>query len=77
MFQTHYNKETKLWSGNDSQNLYNSRIRVSLAQVLLEACKTRGSKIAQVIQIIKIVNFICTNYKIGNSDRLTMTPAFN
>lgn len=46
MFRTHYDKETKLWSGNGTTNLYNSKI--SLAQVLLKTCKTNGPKIAQV-----------------------------
>lgn len=46
MFRTHYDKKARLWSGIGIPNLYNSKI--SLAQVILKACKTHGPKVAQV-----------------------------
>lgn len=52
MFSTTYNKEGKLWYGNDIPPLYNPN--VSVAQVLLDSMTTFGPKIAQVIINITI-----------------------
>lgn len=41
-----YDKELKLWSGRHIPSLHNPI--VSLGQVVLRACSTFGSKIAQV-----------------------------
>lgn len=49
MYGTNYNKEEKLWKGPGIPSLYNPKI--SLAQVVLQACKTYGPKIAQVISM--------------------------
>lgn len=46
MYRTHYNKESKLWSGNDFSPLYNPK--VSLGEITLRALIKNGSKIAQV-----------------------------
>lgn len=46
MFTTNYDETNKLWSGLDIPPMYNPKI--SLAQVMLNALKTYGSKIAQV-----------------------------
>lgn len=55
MYSTHYDAETKLWSGRDSLPLYNNCINV--AQALLVSMKTFGSKIAQVIENIYLTTF--------------------
>lgn len=47
MFSTTYNKEEKLWHGDDIPSLLNPDI--SLAQALLNAMTNFGPKIAQVI----------------------------
>lgn len=46
MFTTKYDEKSKEWFGLDIPPMYNSKI--SLAQVMLNALKTYGSKIAQV-----------------------------
>lgn len=46
MFQTQFDKETKLWRGRDLLPVFNPKI--SLAQVILRACINNGPKIAQV-----------------------------
>ncbi|XP_055298411.1 uncharacterized protein LOC129566474 [Sitodiplosis mosellana] len=46
MFTTKYDEKNKVWSGLDIPPTYNSKI--SVAQVMLNALKTYGSKIAQI-----------------------------
>lgn len=46
MYKTVFDKENKLWKGYDVPPLYNPEI--SIAQVLLKAMTTNGTKIAQV-----------------------------
>lgn len=50
MYKTVFDKENKLWKGYDVPPLYNPEI--SIAQVLLKAMTTNGTKIAQVNYII-------------------------
>lgn len=46
MFRTHFDEQSKLWSGAAIPQLFNTK--VSIAQVLLRSMKIYGSKIAQV-----------------------------
>ena len=50
MFSTKFDQENKVWSGQNVVPTYNPK--VSVAQVLLAALSTYGSKIAQVHALI-------------------------
>lgn len=56
MFKTTYDKNSKVWSGRDILPLYNPKI--SVAQVLLSALSTYGSRIAQVHRDIILIKTI-------------------
>lgn len=56
MFKTTYDKDSKVWSGCDILPLYNPKI--SVAQVLLSALSTHGSRIAQVHRDIILIKTI-------------------
>lgn len=49
MYRTHYNKEEKLWSGDDLTPIYNPK--VSLGEIIFQSLRVNGSRIAQVNQI--------------------------
>lgn len=46
MFRTHYNKDLKLWSGNNVRPCYNPKI--SIGEVVLHSLVANGPRIAQV-----------------------------